>query len=234
MFILEQILSPYLASRYSSSSPKYALASTLTPEHETNNSGSSRTRDLDLELEMELNAMGIDGQEETKNPNMMTLGLIIHSLADGLALGAANVVKEATLSARANTEIQKDIATPETAWWSFESTGLSFVVFIAIAVHKGKLLYYWSLTITKALLYSLFSSYCFGLNILVDASPSYKTSQTTFNRIFCCISHLCPCVLHCFNFYRWCKPCWKLDRDCADVLGMHKFFYIGEISLTKA
>lgn len=79
--------------------------------------------DFDFELAEELDSLKI-GKEGVpgKDPRMLTLGLVIHSFADGMALGAANALDQGSQEVKAA---------------GGESTGLSLVVFLAIAVHKG-------------------------------------------------------------------------------------------------
>jgi solute carrier family 39 (zinc transporter), member 9 len=60
-------------------------------------------------------------RDPPSSPYPITIGLVVHSLADGLALGVS------VLSSKSNNE-------------SSTSYGLSFVVFLALAVHKGKLI----------------------------------------------------------------------------------------------
>ncbi|KAG9008764.1 hypothetical protein FRB94_012988 [Tulasnella sp. JGI-2019a] len=94
MFVIEQIVTPALSSR----SNKYELAPT------------TESADRAVNHAQEI---------PDKDPRMMTLGLVIHSFADGMALGAANALDQGAKAADA------------------ESSGLSLVVFIAIAVHKA-------------------------------------------------------------------------------------------------
>lgn len=131
MFLLEQLLAPMLESRGSGQfqNAQYAMAPTSSGTPPETPNPVTPAPDLDLELEAELNALGVETREvETRrNPRMMTLGLVVHSLADGLALGAANTLNGATTGG----DVSKESA----------ASGLSFIVFIAIAVHKGMSLY---------------------------------------------------------------------------------------------
>jgi zinc transporter ZupT len=71
--------------------------------------------------------------EKISNPNMMTFGLVIHSLADGLALGASFLP---------GTGIGLDVgisARESGLGESLGTSGLSLVVFLAIIIHKCKL-----------------------------------------------------------------------------------------------
>ncbi|KAG8920705.1 hypothetical protein FRC03_010823 [Tulasnella sp. 419] len=144
MLLLEQLLSHLLSSPRAS---KYTLANShptpgrsvlpLSPtSRDPPTSGSHHDTDVDpdLELEMELNAMGVGDETPVKNPNMLTLGLVIHSLADGLALGAANAVADTATTGLATGDSTTQDAG---ASWVSDATGVSIIVFLAIAMHKA-------------------------------------------------------------------------------------------------
>ena len=81
-------------------------------------------------------------QETQRRALPLTLGLVVHALADGLALGSAALSESA------------EDATAGASGWLVPS-GLSIVVFLALAVHKGVLRYiafcarciWWRLTV---------------------------------------------------------------------------------------
>ncbi|KAG8904794.1 hypothetical protein FRB99_001184 [Tulasnella sp. 403] len=133
MFLIEQLLEPILAAR-SSNLPgqKYALAPTSAGAGQAPASPLTAVSefDADLELEIELNNLGVDTRSggHGKNPRMLTLGLVIHSLADGLALGAANALAAAAPPAGSK---------PTEGGVVSNAAGLSFIVFLAIAIHKA-------------------------------------------------------------------------------------------------
>jgi len=89
--------------------------------------------DFDLDIDAEIAGLEdgklpwLSSREENaaapqlKDPNLVTLGLIIHSLADGLALGAS-------LAAASSGEVGEDDS---------PFSGLSLVVFMALALHKA-------------------------------------------------------------------------------------------------
>ncbi len=129
MYLLEHFVTPYLASRSSPQESNYTMALSDHQASEIPLSPSTPGMtglDLDAEIEMELNALGVDMRtsEPSKNPNMLTIGLIIHSCADGLALGAASA-----LSFTQPGQVSSPV--------SEKAAGLSFVVFMAVAIHKG-------------------------------------------------------------------------------------------------
>ncbi|KAG8896862.1 hypothetical protein FRC01_011587, partial [Tulasnella sp. 417] len=105
MFLIEQVVAPALLNKDSQSQtrptplPTYARAPTGNnpAASEPDSPSTMGGPDLDIELEMELNALGVKTRDEEarRNPRMLTLGLVIHSLADGVALGAANALTAA-------------------------------------------------------------------------------------------------------------------------------------------
>lgn len=131
MFLIEQIVAPALSST-SHHAQKYALAPTgngIAESPISPTTPGAPDLDLDIELEMELNAMGVDTRtkEVHRNPRMLTLGLVIHSLADGMALGAANALSLTPSDTKDESNAIESNA-----------AGLSFIVFVAIAIHKGE------------------------------------------------------------------------------------------------
>lgn len=114
MFAIEQIVTPALSSHHPNHVNKYELApstSADSPASDFELSSAARTHQ--------------SKEASGKDPRMLTLGLVIHSFADGMALGAANALDQSSEVVKAGEG-------------SAESSGLSLVVFIAIAVHKGK------------------------------------------------------------------------------------------------
>ncbi|KAG8896901.1 hypothetical protein FRC01_011572, partial [Tulasnella sp. 417] len=107
MFLIEQVVAPALLNKDSQTQarptplPTYARAPTAGGNNAATSEPDSPSTmggpDLDIELEMELNALGVKTRDEEarRNPRMLTLGLVIHSLADGVALGAANALTAA-------------------------------------------------------------------------------------------------------------------------------------------
>lgn len=67
--------------------------------------------------------LGSEAVQTRQKAYPLTLGLVVHALADGLALGSA-----------ALSEAGADDGTGE----SIVPTGLSIVVFLALIIHKGK------------------------------------------------------------------------------------------------
>ncbi|KAG8873927.1 hypothetical protein FRB97_006350 [Tulasnella sp. 331] len=111
MFSMEQMVTPALSSR-SSHANKYELAPTTA---------GSPTSEFELGG---AHAASQTKEGSGKDPRMLTLGLVIHSFADGMALGAANALDRSSQAVEAGEN-------------PIDSGGLSLVVFIAIAVHKG-------------------------------------------------------------------------------------------------
>ncbi|KAG8907697.1 hypothetical protein FRC00_011650, partial [Tulasnella sp. 408] len=145
MFLIEQVVAPALLSKESqtqtkaTSLPTYARAPTggnaTSPPDSPSTMGGP---DLDIELEMELNALGVKTRDEEtrRNPRMLTLGLVIHSLADGVALGAANALTATPVSAGSGSSAAD--GTPAAGSVGDKASGLSVIVFLAIAIHKGE------------------------------------------------------------------------------------------------
>ncbi|KAG8860887.1 hypothetical protein FRB96_003622 [Tulasnella sp. 330] len=111
MFSMEQMVTPALSSR-SSHANKYELAPTTA---------GSPTSEFELGG---AHAASQTKEGSGKDPRMLTLGLVIHSFADGMALGAANALDRSSQAVEAGEN-------------PIDSGGLSLVVFIAIAVHKA-------------------------------------------------------------------------------------------------
>ncbi|KIO29267.1 hypothetical protein M407DRAFT_21658 [Tulasnella calospora MUT 4182] len=145
MFLIEQVVAPMLLSKESQTQtratplPSYARApaagnATSPPDSPSTMGGP----DLDIELEMELNALGVKTRDEEtrRNPRMLTLGLVIHSLADGVALGAANALTATPVSSGNDTTAAD--GTPAAGSVGDTASGLSVIVFLAIAIHKGE------------------------------------------------------------------------------------------------
>lgn len=97
--------------------------------------------DLDLDLDLELHNFAdrdagwpthsSDGpQEGRRDPRLLTFGLVIHSLADGLALGAS-------VSSSSKALAEKTVDGVDAS--SLGLSSLSLVVFVALALHKGTL-----------------------------------------------------------------------------------------------
>lgn len=91
--------------------------------------------DLDLDVDLELNSFADRdagwpthapdrAQQERRDPRLLTFGLVIHSLADGLALGAS-----------VSSGSQKAVEGLDAP--AFGLSSLSLVVFVALALHKG-------------------------------------------------------------------------------------------------
>lgn len=142
MFLIEQVVAPALLSKESQPPrptplPSYARAPATTgnassPPDSPSTMGGP---DLDIELEMELNALGVKTREEEtrRNPKMLTLGLVIHSLADGVALGAAYALTATPTSTGSGT----GGSAAEAGSVGDKAGGLSVIVFLAIAIHKA-------------------------------------------------------------------------------------------------
>ena len=75
--------------------------------------------ELDLELGPSASSPSSSHAHEGGDPRLMTFGLVLHSLADGLALGAS--LSEQTEDSKGSSGL----------------SGLSAVVFLALALHKG-------------------------------------------------------------------------------------------------
>ncbi|KAG8955856.1 hypothetical protein FRC04_006303 [Tulasnella sp. 424] len=143
MFLIEQVVAPALLSKESQPPrptplPSYARApatagNASSPPDSPSTMGGP---DLDIELEMELNALGVKTREEEtrRNPKMLTLGLVIHSLADGVALGAAYALTATPTSAGSGS----GSSAAEAGSVGDKAGGLSVIVFLAIAIHKGE------------------------------------------------------------------------------------------------
>ena len=116
--------------------------------------------DFDLDIDAEISGLE-DGQSpwhsvmgkespesaqtQRRNPTLITLGLVIHSLADGLALGASLAApalgsdEEHSLpGAIKDTPIVEGIPITKEMF-----SGLSLVVFAALALHKGTCTYWY-------------------------------------------------------------------------------------------
>ncbi|KAG9019895.1 Vacuolar ATP synthase subunit B [Tulasnella sp. 427] len=141
MFLIEQVVAPALLNK--DAQPTRATALPSYARAPTGNNGASPPDspstmggpDLDIELEMELNALGVRTRDEEtrRNPRMLTLGLVIHSLADGVALGAANALTSTPVSAGNGTAEEGAPAGSV----GDKAGGLSVIVFLAIAIHKA-------------------------------------------------------------------------------------------------
>ena len=96
--------------------------------------------DIDLDLDVELDnfnnfndrdagwqtSASKGGEAERRDPRLLTFGLVVHSIADGLALGASLVTSPAAEKSKGGI-----------LGSNFNLPSLPLVVFLALALHKG-------------------------------------------------------------------------------------------------
>ena len=136
MLVVEQ-----LSSRYTDRVKEYIPLAPKTGERNpSSRAGDVSTEDIDAEialLEGTYNSsestlsgrVDIPVSSSQPDPNLMTFGLIVHSLADGLAFGSTCVSGNGSITGIASPS-------PETS----RRFSISMVVFIGIIIHKGMLL----------------------------------------------------------------------------------------------
>lgn len=230
MFLIEQVVAPALLSRGASSQnslpTNYARApATSSPPDSPVTPGAP---DLDFELEMELNALGVKTRDDEtrRNPRMFTLGLVIHSLADGMALGAANA-----LSAAPNPSNSSPAEGTNSGSVSEKASGLSFIVFIAIAIHKGKVQTLCNGPYANRL--SCHSTYCLSTYVDTYFSIVNQENSTTPDRLLYRFSTFRAHHILFLDLLWGSRKCRGMDWNSANVLGTSSGAHIGRMNFVK-
>jgi len=137
--------------------------------------------DLDLDLDVELNNFGnfndrdagwqhAKGRdlERRRDPRVLTFGLVVHSLADGLALGASLVTNLETQSTTEGTFGSS----------SLDFSSLPLVIFFALALHKAPA----SLALTSSLMTQL-PSRVVRIHLLIFSLAAPTSAVVTYSMI---------------------------------------------------